>query len=463
MVRLKDSRFNVIVPLKDKRALVYNSLSGAMALWSTQDSGVYEHICNGDEVDKDDPVVNPFLNGGFCVGENVDELGELMRQYRMHRYDENSMTLTISPTMDCNFACDYCFQKNERSSEVMGMEVQEGILNLITRAAHRIKHLNVTWYGGEPLLQVPVVINLSEKILTICRTYRIRYESMLVTNGYGLTAEVAGKLHILGVKTIQVTLDGPREYHDKRRVLKSGKPTFDRIVANLKEVVKVFPGKINIRVNLDFRNSDVIQILLTQLKDLSLAHINNLKIYYAPIEAITEFCHNIAETSITKSEYGRLEADLISKTYQQGLTGLPYPPRFRGSCAAIRPLGFVINPNGDMYKCWDTVSRPDRKIGTIFDVDAIKLDNTYKRWLQWNPFENPTCLSCKILPSCAGACAFKFLYKEDTLGEAAEIPCISWRYSIKERLVLKAIGDGFLTPEDYDPDAIKTNPREIAL
>jgi uncharacterized protein len=245
--------------------------------------------------------------------------------------------------------------------------------------------------------------------------------------------------------------------------LLNGGATFDTIIANLKEAVASFKGTINIRVNVDFRNSENISQLWHQLKQAGLAGITNLKIYYAPIEAITEFCHNVAGVSMTKEDYGKLEAQLIRQTYKNLLTGPPYPPKHRGSCGATRPLGFVLNPNGDLYKCWDTVNKPECKVGTIFDLDSVWDNRVYKSWLNWNPLDDETCVRCKLLPSCAGACAFKFLYKDQTLGEAAEMPCISWRYNINERLLLRAEIGGFITEEDYDPAAIETDASSLIL
>jgi uncharacterized protein len=245
--------------------------------------------------------------------------------------------------------------------------------------------------------------------------------------------------------------------------LLNGGATFDTIIANLKGAAAKFKGTINIRVNVDFRNSENISQLWRQLKQAGLAGINNLKIYYAPIEAITEFCHNVAGFSMTKEDYGKLEARLIRQTYKAVLTGPPYPPKHRGTCGAARPLGFVLNPNGDLYKCWDTVNKKDYKVGTIFDIDSVQDNPVYKSWLNWNPLDDETCIRCKLLPSCAGGCAFKFLYRVQTMGEAAEMPCISWRYNINERLLLRAEIGGFIKEDDYDAAAVKTDASSLIL
>ena len=83
------------------------------------------------------------------------------------------------------------------------------------------------------------------------------------------------------------------------------------------------------------------------------------------------------------------------------------------------------------------------------------------QWLQWTPFDNETCKNCKLLPNCAGACAYKFVHAELTRGEAAVLPCPSWKYNIKERLLNRAIAMGAITAEDVDPEAAHTDPSEL--
>jgi uncharacterized protein len=134
---------------------------------------------------------------------------------------------------------------------------------------------------------------------------------------------------------------------------------------------------------------------------------------------------------MSKTDYGQMEAELTMYVYDAGLTALPYPRRFLGVCGAVRPNGFVIVPNGDIHKCWDTVSMPGHSVGSIFDTPALETDKRVLQWVQWTPFSNDTCSSCKLLPNCAGSCAHKFINSDQTFGEAASLPCPSWKYNIK--------------------------------
>ena len=446
------SRYNVFIPLKKNRVLTYNGFSGGMALWEAIEKEVFTKIENGRPVNKNDQkIVRPLVYGGFIVDKDFDEREDLEKQYRIHRYNHNIMTLTIAPTLMCNFACDYCYQGKEKNKGSMKVEVQDAVVALAQRAVSSgIKHLHVAWYGGEPLLGKKIIKSLSQRFIEICDQRGVQYDAMMVTNGYLLDAATMDDLGSYRVKTIQVTFDGPPADHDARRVLHSGKPTFERIVDNFKASIDRTKIRFSTRVNIDSRNIKNIPELFDLLRENGLANKPNFGIYLSPVEAMTQGCQDIAGVCLGKLGYGQQEADLYRLCFEKGLTKLPYPPRFHGGCAAVKPNGLVIIPNGDIHKCWHTVSHPERKTGSVFKPEEVREDSTYAAWLDWNPFDDANCKNCKLLPVCTGACGYKFLYAEDTRGEAASLPCISWKYNIHERLVLRAEKAGVIKPEDYD-------------
>ncbi len=461
MTAWKPSRYNIFVGLQDRRRLAYNSASGALAVWEAEDGWTYELASQTGRLDTGDPSARAIVQGGWLVREDTDELAELQRSYHADRFDMGHMILTIAPTLACNFGCDYCFQGQNKPSQTMSEQVQDAIVAMAERAAPRIRRLHVAWYGGEPTLRMKIIESLSDRLMTVCREQGVSYDAMMVTNGWRLTADVARSLHERKVNTIQVTLDGSQHAHDGRRVLLSGKGTYKRIVDNLTASVEAVPTMLSIRVNVDSRNAGDVHELIDDMHARGLSGRKNLAMYFAPVESITEGCHAVADVTMAKDRYGKLEVGLYEHAYDKQLTGLPYPPRFRGNCAAVKPRGFVVVPSGDLHKCWDTVNWPERAVGTIFDLDALSTDERVARWMRWTPFGNDACRNCKILPNCSGACAYKFLHAEATRGEQAILPCPSWKYNLKERLVLRALKAGDIGEDDVLEGARITRPDEL--
>lgn len=455
------SRYNIAIPLRSGRRLVYNSASGASAVWERDEATAFDRLVGGQDREVPAELVEQLRYGGFVVAHELDEIAALESEYRAHRFDPRVLTLTIAPTMACNFGCDYCFQGQNKPSESMSERVQDAIVDLVARMTPRVKTVGVAWYGGEPLIRKQIIESLSDRLIEACRRRQITYSAGIVTNGYLLDVKTARSLQQRGVTWCQVTLDGTPEYHDSRRYLLGGQGSFERIVGNLRAVVDEVPIGYSVRINIDDRNKSDIHTLIDYMAAAGLANRRNLKLYFAPVEAITEGCHVVQDVTLGKSRYGALEADLYRHGFRAGLTQLPYPPRFHGTCAAVRPGGFVILPTGDIHKCWDTVSWPERRIGSVLEPEQIAASEAARGWLQWTPFGNQTCRNCKILPNCGGACAYKFLHADTTRGEAAVLPCPSWKYNIKERLLQRALAVGEVNEDEIDPAHARTHPAEL--
>lgn len=222
------------------------------------------------------------------------------------------------------------------------------------------------------------------------------------------------------------------------------------------------PIAVSIRVNIDERNKDGIMNLIDDLAERGLAGKSNLKMYFSPVETNTQGCHSVSELTMKKMDYGELEARLNRYAFRKGLISMPYPPRFLGICSALRPNDYIIVPSGDVHKCWDTVSFPDKRVGTLYDMDKLlgRQNFNHQLWENFDPFKNEICKSCKLLPSCSSYCAHKFVYVGDSAGDSI-LPCPSLKFSINERLILKAEMEGYISRDDYDPDEIKTDPYEL--
>lgn len=467
-IALVASRYNIRVPLLAGRALLYNSLSRAMCLLEKSDVEAMDTAVAGAwdlQAVRSHPALSGLCDSGFLFPASVDELRIVEGLYRQTRHQKHAVTLTICPTLACNFGCDYCFQGQDKPGAGMREDVEDAICALCERLLDEQPEINLVhfmWYGGEPLIKKNIIFALSARLHEITQRRNVRSTSSMVSNGYMLDREVATRLHGLGFQLIQVTLDGSQPFHDQRRALHSKRGTYDTIIDNLREWIEDVPIKIVLRVNIDERNKDGIAALIDDLAARGFAGRDNFRMYFAPVESTTRGCHGVADKMLQKQKYGGLEADLYVKAFRERLADLPYPSYFIGVCSAIRASDFIVVPCGSVHKCWETVSFADQKIGTVFDLDGLFRDKTamQQAWDSFDPFSHPTCRNCKILPNCAGFCAHKFINAEESVGEAS-LPCPSLKYSIHEKLVNMAVAGGHITEADYDPDMIRTDPTAL--
>lgn len=473
VVACKKSNYNVIIPLKNERCLIYNTLSHGFALLPQEE---YDYFKSGNnflvKIDHSSGIndfASDMLENGFIIPDNIDELSVLDDQYNNARNSEEILILTVTTTIACNFACDYCFQDHDYKSG-MSQEVQDKICEFVEYYSKvksgKFKHLHICFYGGEPLIKFNIIQNLSERFIKFCNENSIKYSAEIVTNGYFLNLEKARELVKYKINQCQITLDGDRDSHDSRRHLLSKKGTFDRIISNITSYIKEVPLFTSIRINIDKRNAEGASRLLDCLSALGLSNNNNLKVYFAPVESTTSACKGIETFTLQKSELSKLMFKLYVEAVEKGLHHVVMPPRMLGLCTAAKKNAFVIAPDGTCHKCWDIVTFKELGVGNIFEYEKL-LDNHLhndngKKWNDFSPLKNEVCRNCVILPNCFSSCPYKFIHV-DQINGASILPCPDWKFNIKEKLIFLAVKQGFISHNDYDQECIKTDPLELSL
>jgi len=210
----------------------------------------------------------------------------------------------------------------------MPEQVQRELLKFIERAAKMVRALRITWYGGEPLLAKEIIFELSKKIIAITEENKVGYSAGMITNGYLLSGEpgLVQKLQDSRVKSFQITLDGPPEAHNRRRVLRGNNgPTFDRILDGIK-LLTASEMKVILRIKVERSNMD------DALKLLDILEANNLKdilIHLGHVSADTVVCKSIENSCATMEEFTVLNQTLHETLRQRGFKAgqAPYYPR----------------------------------------------------------------------------------------------------------------------------------------
>ncbi|MEQ8763733.1 MAG: SPASM domain-containing protein [Planctomycetota bacterium] len=404
---MKASRYNRLFQTSDGTWLAFNSWSTALAEIEPENLDFLRALlaepdttpCDDDEKRA---MREALVDAHFLVHSDEDELTTLKADLLRDRFSKERLDLTIAPTMNCNFRCDYCFE--EHLKVTMSKPVAEALVKWTDERLQGAHALAVTWYGGEPLLPsaYPVVERLSHAFLGLAEKRGLTYDAHLVTNGFYLDRDKMKSLSALGVSKVQLTLDGPPEIHDRRRHLLGGKGTFWRIVENLENTVDL--AEFQLRINVDRRNAmsalEVIEILVER----GLA--GKVRPYLAQVTFDGAACGNILEACYSNDDFARTELDIYREAAERGLPLTRYPFRVEGAfCIADRINGFVVAPNGSLFKCWHEVTMsPQSAIGSLLDGQQEFQKANEDRFLRWDAFEKTGCRSCDVAPLCHGGC-----------------------------------------------------------
>lgn len=264
---MKESYYNYIIEgeKENEGALYVNTRTGSLAHVEEEKHKQFkQYIAEKKEI-TDSKFFKDLKYCGFLVEDNFDEKKEIKMRLLNSRYDTSVLSLTITPTMACNFRCTYCFESGHYCNGVMTEETEDDICKLVEKESSHLEKLVITWYGGEPLLAIAPLERLTNKLRKVCEKYNIEYLASIITNGYLLTEDICDKLVELGVTDVQITLDGDEKTHNKRRPLANGGHTYETILDNLDKI----HGKIGIaiRINVDKENQNEVQNVIDELKE----------------------------------------------------------------------------------------------------------------------------------------------------------------------------------------------------
>lgn len=204
---MKYSRFNILLD-KGTYFLAYNTLSKAMVRIKKEDFSIENSL---------------LIDKGFVTAEDEDL--KLYKYFYLSRlFDNKNISVSIATTMACNLRCPYCFEEGNKSNEMMSEDVAEAIVKYLV--AKRKHEINVTWFGGEPLMNFKVI----EKISNSLKEHNVTFSASIITNGTLLTDDMIRKLTHFSINSIQITLDGEQEQHNAKRFFANGKGTYLHIL-----------------------------------------------------------------------------------------------------------------------------------------------------------------------------------------------------------------------------------------
>lgn len=394
-MKLKESVFNFKYKRNENENVIYNTFSKALLVL---DDTEYSYLLSLDAADEN--FINELLENGVLVDENDDEISFLKYFHYKTKFSNQMLFLTIAPTLDCNFACPYCYEN--RIKGYMSDDVQNGVLGFIEDSIKSgVKAIHLTWYGGEPLLCFDIVENMSKKISAMCKENNCRLKMDIVTNGYLLTEEIVEKIDLLGITKVQITIDGLKEHHDVRRPLRGGGGTFDKIIENL-SLFDDSPLAVLIRMNVDNQNSGDFKHLKAQIDSLG---NKNIRVYASPVEDLNKDTVNDVSDFMTTDEFEAFASKACDEGDWSDDDFSVMDDRFC-FCTSETENCYVVDESGNFYKCWDEVGRKEYKCFNILDPDSINYHQIAK-FLACDPFSDSSCGNCVFLPLCFGGCKFQ--------------------------------------------------------
>ncbi len=403
---MKWSRFNFLLNTERKGKLLYNSYTNSLiklddSLFETL-SSLSTNKLSIEEclqlLSKDEII---FFQENYILVDDDENLVEIMHHQSMARiFNRKHLVLTIAPTQNCNFSCTYCYERWRKSGR-MNEEIENMLIDYLKlqKQVYGLETINLTWYGGEPLLEYQRIASLGNKINQL-GLHLIEHE--IITNGFLFTGQTIKILADIGVTSVQITLDGFEDTHDKRRPQANGEGSFEQIIKNLDAY---FAGEyrdrfvIAVRVNIDKRNQENYLLMYKWLND----RYKSSKLIVYPGWIHLKDVNPLKAMCFNRNEATDLCLDLYKK---YGIVAEKFfPDDINMECLVRNPYSMLVSWQGEIYKCYEELGNEKLIVGHL---KSERIWENYELLAKYtvgiDHYQDPQCKKCSYLPICHGGC-----------------------------------------------------------
>lgn len=305
-------------------------------------------------------------------------------------FDSGYLNLILLPTENCNFRCKYCYEDFKIGK--MRPEIIAGVKALIERRAIDLHTLDISWFGGEPLVAKGIIYEISNHIINTIKylSPSLSYQGNITTNAYYLDLATAQELVALGINFFHISLDGYQEVHDRTRVKADGSGSFSTIWSNLLAIRdSALPLTILLRVHFSPENYLEMNQLIEAI-NCEFSGDQRFAVYFKAIERLG----GTNDQKLRRFSH-QLESEVKSKL-ESKLKGVQvYQNQEPYICYASKPNSLIVRANGDLAKCTVALYDTRNRIGVLSQDGTVQIDQSkFRQWVRGFESHNEQDLAC---------------------------------------------------------------------
>jgi uncharacterized protein len=321
----------------------------------------------------------------------------------------------------CNLDCEYCFFLSKEALYPgdrfrMGDELLDTYIRQLLES-HTTPEVTIAWQGGEPTL---MGVDHFRRAIELVEQYRRpgqTVEHTIQTNGTLLTdewCELLAEQHFL----VGISIDGPPELHDRYRVDKKGRPTYDRVVRGL-DLLKQHGVDWNVLCTVNAANQHApLEVYRFFRDDLGARHIQFIPIVERDNDTGFQEGDTVTDRSVDPEAWGRFMIAVFDE-WVTGDVGSVFVPHFDAALASWLGMppslcifgetcgnAVALEHNGDLYSC-DHFVEPDHLLGNITQTHMVELLASPQQRAFGNAKRDTLpayCRSCEVRFACNGEC-----------------------------------------------------------
>lgn len=337
--------------------------------------------------------------------------------------------LVLNVTNQCNLACTYCYEFGadkiatpQGKPKYMTLETATASVDFLLAQSVGREAVHITFFGGETLMN----FKLLREIVVYAREQAAAQGRgigfSLTTNATLLSDPI---IDFLAENEIGVTvsMDGPADLQDKRRVDKKGRGTYAVIEPRLRKLIARHRTRaITARVTLTDGVTDVVRIYRHLKDDIGFDEIG-----FAPVTSNGEQDYAIDDPGMVGvlAQFNQLADEWLDYALRGERHGFSNVSETIGELiqgvnkshpcgAGIGLLG--VSPSGDLSPCHRFTDADTHTLGHVSSgVDTEKRNDFLTRGHVGSKYE---CQTCWARPLCAGGCHHEAFVRYGDTGHA---------------------------------------------
>lgn len=350
------------------------------------------------------------LNGLKAEGVLDSALSNTCGESKPVEFVTKAMCLNVSH--NCNLRCKYCFaDEGKYSGKACNMSIKTAIaaIDLLIKSGKNRRNLEVDFFGGEPLLNMPVVKAVVDYARAREKDTGKRFKFTMTTNAVLLDDETINYLDKT-MDNIVLSIDGRENVHNHMRPSSNGGATFKTALDNSLKIKNLRKGKKDYYVrgtftaaNLDFSN-DVIALNDSGFDQISLEPVVLPEAH--PLSIKTEHLRQL------KDEYQKLSDEYVLRRksddkyfnffhFNFDIYGGPCEHKRLTGCGAGSEY-LAVSADGGLYPCHQFVGNPDYLLGSV--CEGITRKEISEKFLKTSIKTKPDCMRCWAKYYCSGGC-----------------------------------------------------------
>lgn len=423
-LRLSSYTISVKLEAEEDKFFLVHGYTGAIDIVEGECWRQIEHFSSDNNLSAE--TIDTLQKRGYLTTRTLEEehqyvwkIANVLHQIQAKMYKSWGFIITYN----CNFRCPYCFENSisQNGKAWTGKTftkemVDNAFLAMSKIESERELHNNeILLYGGEPFLR-----NNKEVVSYIIKKgIDNNYKFKVISNGYDLDF-YADILSAEYFTSFQITIDGDKTYHNKRKRHIVEGETFDKVIHNigllLSKSIQVF-----VRVNIDENNFQDLNRLKKMFSENGFYsnpcfHLNPALILNTNS---VQDCEDVK--FLNNKDFLQLLEDKslnLLKGQDFNIEEMFYSCLKKKTCYQLRSTicpsqygTYLFDPCGDIYSCLEFVGRKQHSIGRYKENIEWLKEKEY--WQSRNISNMSSCKVCKYALICGGQCLARTRYTKE--------------------------------------------------